>query len=261
MDPIVNVTRDRLDAGEVALGLGIRLARTVDIALAARTSGYDWLFIDMEHGTMSVDDAAQLSVAAQTAGVTPIVRVPGFEHHHATRVLDGGAMGVVFPHVDTPEVGAELISHCRYPPQGKRSVIGGLSQVGFESHPLGEVAPAVNAATLVVLMIESPEGVANADAIAALDGVDVLLVGTNDLCMELGHPGQLDHPEVAAALETVAAACRRHGKHAGLGGVYGGPLLQRYMQMGYRFILGGNDLSMMMRAASEHAAFVRGTPL
>lgn len=261
MQPIENVTRERLDAGEIALGLGIRIARTVEVAKAVKTCGYHWLFIDMEHGTLSVDSAAQLCVAAQDAGITPIVRVPGFEHFHATRVLDGGAQGVVIPHVDTPEEAARLVSQCRYPPLGKRSVVGGLAQTGFSSGPLGEVTKAVNDATLVVLMIESPQAVANADAIAALEGVDVLLVGTNDLSMELGCPGQLDHPDVEAAIETVVAACRKHGKHPGMGGIYGGPLMERYIKKGMRFILAGNDLGLMMGAAKERAQAIAAIDL
>ena len=100
MVEVVNAAKAKLQAGELALGVGLRQARTVDTAKVMKTCGFDWLFIDMEHSAMSVDNVAQMSVAAQDAGVTPIVRVPGFQHFHATRVLDGGAQGIVVPHVD-----------------------------------------------------------------------------------------------------------------------------------------------------------------
>jgi 2-keto-3-deoxy-L-rhamnonate aldolase RhmA len=258
MPSITNVAKARLEAGEVAIGAGIRLARTVDIGKAMKTCGFDWLFIDMEHATLSVDSAAQISVAAQDAGITPVVRVPGYEHFHATRVLDGGAQGIVVPHVDSPEMAARMVSQCRYPPLGHRSVMGGLAQVNFESHPMGELTRAVNDSTLVVLMIESPQALDNVEAIAAVEGVDVLLVGTNDLCMEMGHPGELDHPDVVAAMKRVIGACRKFGKHPGLGGVYAGPLMERYIKMGMRFVLAGNDMSLMMEAARQRSAFVRG---
>jgi len=261
MDPIRNATKARLEAGEVAIGVGLRQARTVDIGKAMKTCGYDWLFIDMEHGSMSVDVAAQMSVAAQDAGITPIVRVPGFQHFHATRVLDAGAQGIVVPHVDTPQVAAQMVSNCRYPPVGHRSVTGALPQVDFRSHALGEMTAALNDTTLLVLMIETPEALENVEAIAATDGVDVLLVGSNDLCMEMGIPGQLDHPDVVTALERVIAACKTHGKHAGLGGVYTPALMERYIRMGMRFVLAGSDLSFMMNAASERASFVRNLDL
>jgi len=258
MIQITNHAKQRLEAGELSLGVGLRQARSVDIGKAMKTAGYDWLFIDMEHNTMDVDMACQISVAAQDAGITPIVRVPGFEHHHATRVLDGGALGIVVPHVDDAATAARMVSNCRYPPVGHRSMTGALAQLDFQSHPFGEVAEAVNAATLLVVMIETPLAVQNADAIAAVPGVDALLIGTNDLCMEMGIPGQFDDDRVADAYRAVVAACQAHGKHAGMGGVYDPGLMQRYIEIGARFILSGSDFAFMMAGARQQAAAVRG---
>lgn len=261
MQRVDNIAKARLDAGEVAIGVGLRQARTVDIGKAMKTCGYDWLFIDMEHNSMSVDMAAQISVAAQDAGITPIVRVPGFQHFHATRVLDSGAQGIVVPHVDDAEVAAQMVSNCRYPPVGHRSITGTLPQVDFESHPPGEVSPMLNDATLLVLMIETPQAVENAHEIAAVDGVDVLLIGASDLCMEMGIPGQIDHPDIVAAFAKVIDACRLNNKHAGFGGVYKQPLIERYIKMGMRFVLAGSDISFMMAAARQQSEFVRGVQI
>ena len=104
-----NMARERLEKGEMSLGVGIRTARTVDIAKMMKTAGYDWLFIDLEHGPMSIDFAATLAVAALDTGISPIVRVPFMQHTMATRVLDSGALGVVMPHVDTPEQAREIV--------------------------------------------------------------------------------------------------------------------------------------------------------
>jgi 2-keto-3-deoxy-L-rhamnonate aldolase RhmA len=257
MITVRNHAKERLEAGELALGVGLRQARTVDIGRIMKTAGYDFVFIDMEHNSMSIDLAAQLSIAAQDAGITPVVRVPGFEHFHATRALDAGAQGIVVPHVDTPEIAARMVSHCRYPPVGHRSVTGALPQVDFRPAPLGEATAAIDAATLLILMLETPEAIDNVEAIAAVPGFDVLLVGTNDLCMEMGIPGQFDHPRVGEALERIVGACRANGKHAGLGGVYDPPLMQRYLAMGFRLVLAGSDLSFMLAAAKERAAAVR----
>src|SRR5690606_6768280 len=125
-----------------------------------------------EHSAIDIDSAANVSVAAQDAGITPIVRVPGFEHHHATRVLDGGAQGIVVPHVDDVETARRMVRNVRYPPLGHRSLYGGVPQAAFEAHPQGELMAAVNRATFLVLMIESPEAVQRADEIAAVEGVD-----------------------------------------------------------------------------------------
>ena len=254
---VTNVMLDRLQAGELAIGVGLRQARTVDIGKAMKTAGFDWLFIDMEHSTMDVDTAVQISVAAQSAGIAPIVRVPGFQHFHASRVLDGGAQGIVVPHVDTADTAREMVANCKYPPIGRRSVQGAQPVLDFQTRPMAEATTAVNAATALVVMLETPEAIANADSIAAVAGVDALLIGTNDLCMEMGIPGQVGDPKVAEAYEAVVAACRAHGKHAGMGGVYDPPLMQKYIRMGARLILGGNDLSLLVAAGRERISVLR----
>ena len=258
---ISNTAKNRLESGELALGIGLRQARTADIGKIMKTCGYDWLFIDMEHNSMSIDTAAQISVAAQDAGIAPIVRVPGFQHFHASRALDGGAQGVVVPHVDTAEVAAEMVSNCKYPPVGRRSVTGRLPQVNFEAHPQDEVTRSVNNATLVVVMVETPTAVENVEAIAAVPGVDSVLVGTNDLCTEMGIPGAVGDARIQEIMERVVAACRAHGKHPGLGGVYEPPLMERYIRMGMRLVLCGSDLTMMMAAAQERSGRIRSISL
>lgn len=258
---IRNVAKERLLRGELAIGIGLRQARTVDIAKIMKTAGFDWLFIDQEHSSMSLDDAAQVSCAAQDVGITPIVRVPGFEHYHAAKALDGGAQGIVVPHVDTAGVAAAMVQHCRYPPIGKRSVTGSLPQIDFASLPLGEAAKAVNDSSLLILMIETGEAVANAEKIAATPGVDVLLVGANDLSMELGIPGELDHPRMIDALEKIVAACKANGIYPGLGGIYQPTLIERCVAMGFRMILTGSDLSLMLGAGKTKTAEIRALPV
>src|SRR5690349_19865662 len=188
-DPI-NSVKQRLAAGQAAIGFSIRQSRTVDVAQIAKTCGYDWLFIDMEHGALDLETAAQISIAALGVGIAPIVRVPGFEHHHATRVLDAGALGVVVPHVDTPEQARRIADQCLFPPQGHRSIAGAQPQLAFETMPIAQAMAKANAATLLVVMIETEQAVANADAIAAVAGIDVLLIGSNDPCADRGIPGQ-----------------------------------------------------------------------
>src|SRR5437899_1513066 len=181
-----NLAKQRLKEGRLALGLGVRQARTVDIASAAATCGFDWLFIDMEHNAMSVDAAAQIAAAAPAMGVTPIVRVPGHEHYHATRLLDNGAQGIVPPHVDDADQARRIAEACLYPPLGKRSIPGLQPQLAFKPIAPAEATRLVNEQILVVVMLESPRAIENAEEIAAVPGVDVLLIGTSDLCGELG---------------------------------------------------------------------------
>ncbi len=255
---IPNRVRERLNAGELCLGMGLRQARTVDIGRILAACGYDFAFLDMEHNTMGIDTAAQIAVACHDAGVTPLVRVPGYEHYLATRLLDAGAMGIVFPHVDTAEHARQLVASCKYPPVGHRSLGGPMAQLGFRPYSRAESSAAVNRETVLVMMLETPEAIENADAIAAVPGVDVLLIGTNDLTLEMGIPGKYDEPAVMRAYQTVVAACKKHGKHPGMGGIYDHPTMEKYVNAGARFILCGSDVSFLMAAGQARADFVRG---
>src|SRR5712671_6977821 len=231
---VKNAARERLDAGELALGVILRQARTVDIAPIMKSCGYDWLFLDLEHNSMDLDTAVQIAVAALGAGIAPVARVPAGQLWMATRFLDGGGLGagiapvarvpagqlwmatrfldggglgVVVPHVDAPEEAHKIAQALRYPPQGHRSVAGGLPHFGYAKVGLAETCAAINAATLVVVMLETPTAIANAAAIAAVPGIDSLLIGTNDLAMELGIPGSFGEDRIVAAYQAVCDAC------------------------------------------------------
>lgn len=252
-----NAARERLDAGELALGVILRQARTVDIAPIMQSCGYDWLFLDLEHNSMDLDTAVQIAVAALGAGIAPVARVPAGQLWMATRFLDGGGLGIVVPHVDTQEEARRIAQALRYPPVGHRSVAGGLPHLGYAKVGLAETCEAINAATLVVVMLETPTAIANAAAIAAVPGIDALLIGTNDLAMELGIPGNFADERIVAAYQGVCDACRAHGKFAGVGGIADEALLRRYIGMGVRLVLPGSDLSFMAAAATERAAAMR----
>ena len=253
-----NHTRRQLEAGKTAIGMGLRLARTVDIATIGKTCGYDWLFIDCEHNSMTLDMAVQISVTANACGISPIVRVPQGQLDMATRVLDGGAYGIVMPHVDTPEEAKAIADRLRYPPVGHRSIGGTMPQLAFAQMPPDQSTKIVNDNLLVVVMLESPLAIRNADAIAAVPGIDVLLIGTSDLTLEMRLPGQLMHPDVVSAYQTVIDACARHKKWAGMGGVYTDEGLTRYISMGVKMILAGNDMPFLMQAATAREKHLRG---
>ncbi|MDQ3559825.1 MAG: aldolase/citrate lyase family protein [Pseudomonadota bacterium] len=257
--PVVrNIAKQRLAEGRLVLGLGLRQARTVDIGMIARSCGFDYLFLDCEHNAMDLGVAADISVAALGQGVTPIVRVPGKEPFHSVRVLDNGAQGVVVPHVDSAEEARAIAANLRYPPAGHRSISRASPLVGFDTVPLEDFMREANDETLVVVMLESPAAITQAGAIAAVPGIDVLLIGTNDLCAEMGIHGQFGHERVAEAYAEMIRACRVHGKHAGMAGVREDELMQRYIGMGARFILAGVDLPLMMEAGKARTKFLRG---
>jgi 2-keto-3-deoxy-L-rhamnonate aldolase RhmA len=254
---ITNPAKERLKRGELAIGVGVRGVRGVEIARLMKTAGFDFLFIDLEHGATSTETAYQISVAALDAGVAPLVRVPHGELAMGTRCLDAGGLGVVIPHVDTEQQARAMVDAFRFTPLGHRSIGGAYPQFGFAAVPPKELVGALNDATLVVAMIETPLAVENAEKIAAVPGIDVLLMGTNDLCLEMGIPGQLDDARVVRAMDTVIAACKKHGKWPGLGGVYRRELVKPYIERGMRLVLAGNDISLLLSAAQEQAGFVR----
>ena len=253
----VNAAKARLLKNELSIGIGIRLVRNVDVIKVMKAAGFDWLFLDLEHGSMSIETACEISIAAQDSGIAPIVRVPYGELAMATRVLDGGALGIVIPHVDTAEEAKEIADRLRYPPRGHRSVGGGQAQFDYAPMPLGEMTKQSDDNTLITVMIETPKGVENAEAIAAVPGIDCLLMGSSDLSMEMGIPGDTGNPRIQAAVDTVVAACKKHGKWPGMGGAYSEELLKLYTGKGMRFILAGNDLPMLTGAARAHQAKVR----
>lgn len=254
----VNHAKQRLGAGQLALGFGVHHLRGAATGMIAAASGFDWLFIDMEHGAMSVHDAAQISIAALSQGITPIVRCCKDALHEGTRALDNGAMGVVVPHVDTAEEARAVVAAYRFPPVGHRSWGGPPFAYGLHAPNPAEAQRELNRDILIACMIETPAAVAAAAAIAAVPGVDSLLIGTSDLTAAMGIPGQIGHPDVRAAYETVARACRAHGKTLGMGGVYDETHAATYIGLGARFILSGNDHSLLMAAATARSRFLRG---
>jgi 2-keto-3-deoxy-L-rhamnonate aldolase RhmA len=261
MEAIPNYTKRQLASGKVALGMGLRQARTVDIAAIGKKCGFEWLFIDMEHSSLDVDTAAQIATAALPVGITPIVRVPGKEHHHASRLLDSGAQGIVVPHVDTVEEAQQAVSYCKFPPLGHRSIAGLQPLFGFNTIPPSDFARMANDETLVIVMLETPAAIAKADAIAAVPGVDVVLIGTNDLTAEMGISGQYADSRVEDAYRSVIAACKKHGKHPGMGGVYETKLMEKYIKFGMRFILSGSDTSFLIAGGTERAKFLHNVAL
>lgn len=252
-----NAVLEKLRAGKAVFGLAARMVRSGEIAKIAKATGHDWLFIDMEHSPIDLETAVEISIAAIDTGITPIVRVPGHEQFHASRVLDGGAMGIVVPHVNTAEEAKRAVSNVRFPPVGHRSAMGGYAQLGFDNIPIKDATEFMNAHTLLAVMIETPEAVENVEAIAAVDGIDVIHVGSNDLLMEMGMPGQFASTELERAAKRVIDAAKAHGRFPGIGGIRDPELATKYVRMGSRFMTTHSDLAFLMEAASRRTKLLR----
>ena len=253
-----NVARERMETGEPALGVGVRLSRSVEIARIMRRAGYHWLFMDMEHGAMSLETAAQISITALDNGITPMVRIPKGAFSMATRMMDNGALGIVVPSVNNADEANEIVRQLRYPPEGLRSISSNVPQFDYVGVQVDVLVATLNRLNLIVVMIETENGLANMDAIAAVEGVDVLLIGTNDLCANLGIAGQFTHPRVEAAYVDLLAACNKHGKWAGVAGIRSPEVMRRHIDAGVRLVLAGTDLTLMAQAATQQAKSLLG---
>ncbi len=253
-----NHMKEKLARDEVVASMTVRFARSIEIAQVAKTAGFDTLYVDMEHNTLSIDTVCQICISAQQIGITPLVRVPANTPDYICRVLDGGAMGVITPHIRSAAEARAMVKLVKFPPLGERSAGGALSHYQYRSFPITETNAAMNDATSLVVMLETVAALENVEEIIATDGVDMLLVGSNDLCGEMGISGQYDHPRLAAAFERAIAAARKVGKHVGVGGVAArDDLMTKFVRMGARYVSTGTDLSFLIAACAQKAKFVR----
>ena len=253
-----DASTDRLRAcwreDRLALCMGIRQARTPDIAQIVAACGFDALYVDMEHSPVSLETTSALCIAASGAGITPLVRVPALDGGFIGRVLDGGARGVIVPHVERVEHAEAIVRQAKFPPLGKRSVMGAGPPTAYRTMALAETNR-VAGDIVVVAMLETPAGIDAAMDIAAVPGLDMLLIGTNDLCTELGVPGQIREPRILDAYRRVGGACKAHDRVLGIGGIRGDLELQRELfALGARFVIAGNDVSYLAAAAREDAS-------
>jgi 4-hydroxy-2-oxoheptanedioate aldolase len=259
-DILRNHVKEKLARGEVVACMTVRLVRGVEIARIAKTAGFDSLYVDMEHSSFSLETTSQICIAALEIGITPFVRVPGVAE--VARTLDAGALGIIAPHVQSADEAREYVKAAKYPPLGDRSNAGALPHLQYRSFPAAEAYAAVDAATMVIVQFESDQAIENADAIVAVPGVDMVLIGTNDLLADWGLPGQFEHPRVREAYAKTIAACRRHGKHVAVGGLATRPLLAaEFVRMGARFVSTGTDLGFLLAACAAKAKEVQDIDL
>jgi 2-keto-3-deoxy-L-rhamnonate aldolase RhmA len=253
-----NNVREKLARGEVVSSMTVRLVRGIEIVRIAKTAGFDSIYVDVEHSSFSLDTTGQICMAALEMGIAPFVRVPANTPEYISRALDGGALGVIAPHIRSAEEARAVVRAAKFPPFGERGVSGGLPHLQFRTFPQDEAYAALNDATMVIVQFETAAAVAQAEEIVAVEGVDMVLMGTNDLLADLGLPGQFEHPKVRDAYARTIAACRKHGKHVGVGGLSSRPkLVAEFVQMGARYVSTGTDLGFLLAAATERANQVR----
>ena len=239
--------RRRVLAGEPTIGAFVNLGSLAAAELVAR-AGYDWVIVDLEHGMGTLSELHAQLLAVQATPTSAIVRVPSAERLNVGRALDLGADGLMIPRMEGPAEARETLTWMRFPPAGIRGVALPNRGGGYGSLTHAELAERVNAAVIGVFQVESPAAVEAADELAAIDGVDVLFVGPADLSHAMGIPGRFDEPSFVAALDRVVAACRAHGKSAGIL-LRDGAAVQASHAQGFTFLGVGSDASFVVAGA------------
>lgn len=245
-----NPVKAALAAGEPQVGSWLAFGNVHTSRLMART-GFPWLTVDMEHSPIDWSTAADMFGAIADAGCVPLARVPRGDHDLIKRVLDAGAMGIVVPMVDTVDQARDAIAAAKYPPEGNRSVGGGLHVLNFEATPMDYYQQA-NDEILVILQTESPTGVENAEEIYALPGVDGIFVGPNDLKFQMREPdGTFPTPdEHEEMMQRVLAAGKTTGTPVGLH-VMSVEDVKRRIDEGWQFIAMGSEMKAMVSCAEN----------
>lgn len=257
MDMPVNTFKQRLLAGEAQVGLWLGLADPYCAELAAN-AGFDWLLIDGEHAPNDLRSLLGQLQAMAPYPAQPIIRPPIGDPVLIKQLLDIGVQTLLVPMVDSAAQAAELVRAMRYPPFGIRGVGSALARASRWNSIPGYLDKADEQMCLLV-QIENLDGLANLDAIAAVEGVDGVFIGPADLSAAMGHRGNPGHPEVQAAIEDAITRIRRAGKAVGILSA-DEALARRYLELGCSFVAVGVDTSLLMKALQGLAGRFKGTP-
>jgi len=205
-----NHMKEKLRAGEPAFGVSVMIPSPQIVEMIG-AAGFDWVLLDCEHGTLTLESVELMAMAAEACGITAIARPVTRSPEHILQVLDRGVMGVQVPHVNTAEDARKVVAAVKYHPLGSRGLAAGTRAAVYDSHgTLAEYVKAANDATLIAIQIEEEAAVRNLDALLKVDDIDVYFVGPSDLSQSMGHPGNPKAPAVAQAIDasfrrTVAA--------------------------------------------------------
>jgi 2-dehydro-3-deoxyglucarate aldolase/4-hydroxy-2-oxoheptanedioate aldolase len=247
--------RDKLRAGKIVLGAGITLSDpTVTEAIAPSV---DFVWIDLEHNAMTTESMLRHLIAARAGGCASIVRIPSNDVGWVKRVLDSGAEGIILPRSYSAREVAAFVSACRYPPQGTRG-FGPRRPMQYGRLEQQAYLQQANRDVFVVVQVETVELVAELDEVLAIEGLDSLVLGPQDLSGSMGRLGDTTHPDVVAAMTTVATKARRAGKFIGSGLGANPAFAKLLIDCGVQWLQAGNDFEFMIRACDQTFAAIRG---
>jgi 2-keto-3-deoxy-L-rhamnonate aldolase RhmA len=210
-----NRMKEKLRAGEPVFGVSVMIPSPQIVEMIA-AAGFDWVLLDCEHGTLTIESVELMAMAAEASGITAIARPVSRSAEHILQVLDRGVMGVQVPHVNTAEDAREVLAAVKYHPVGRRGLAAGTRAAVYDAHgTLADYVKTANEATLIAIQLEEQAAIGNIDELLKVDGIDVFFIGPSDLSQSMGHPGNPRAPAVAQAIETSFAKMRAAGRTPG----------------------------------------------
>jgi 2-keto-3-deoxy-L-rhamnonate aldolase RhmA len=247
-----NEVKRKLTRGEFVFGTMIKEMLTGGIVDVLELAGFDYFVIDMEHARYDMPIINELLQYARKSAVTGIVRVPELNYANVAKALDMGAEGIWVPHVDTEKEAALLVQYAKYPPEGKR----GAAVPVFRWKEMQQAeSPAAyykgcNDEVLLIAQIESARAIGNVEKIASVDGIDVCMMGTNDLSLDMGYPGQGSHPDIKNAIQQVVDACKTSNIASGTH-IASLETIRYWMGQGMRMLTYAYETNMIMEKGKE----------
>jgi len=253
---LVNTTREKLARGETVLGSGLQCYRSTEIPRTYAAAGFDYVFLDMEHGSFDLETVQDMIRSSAEAGITPIVRVGELLYSLVARLLDSGAQGIILPRVEDPAILREALSWMRFPPEGKRGYGVNPTMVRYEARSFPEIIEHQNRNTLAVVQFETRTAMERADDLLSLPGVNIAMVGPADLSISLGVQGQFENSQLVSMVDALIEKCKQHGVVPGIQ-TRGLAMSKFWAERGMRFIGTGAEHAMLLEKAKETVAQLR----
>ncbi|PYT14295.1 MAG: aldolase [Acidobacteria bacterium] len=254
----VNSVKKALKERKVQIGCGFGQLRSPEVARILAAAGFDWTFLDAEHGGFHIETLQDICRAAVTTGVAPIVRVADMQYALVARALDCGAQGIIFPRVESPEMLDRAVSWTKFPPLGIRGCGIAPTHIEYERATLPEIIEHMNENVMVVLQIETRLAAQLRNELLSVPGIDAVMVGPVDLSISLGVPGDFQHPKMVDAMEQIRDSCIQHGVAPGTQ-TRTLALAKFWKERGMLFLGCGSETGFLMEKASEIATALKAS--
>jgi 2-keto-3-deoxy-L-rhamnonate aldolase RhmA len=246
----INETKRRLKRGEVVAGVALQQLRSTELPRLLGAAGFDYIFIDAEHGGFNLETMQDMVKAAVQAGITPFIRVAELHYSLVARALDIGAQGIIMPRVEDPELLRTAIGWTRFPPLGTRGFGITASQISYRSASMVEIMDYANRETMNIVQFESVEALERSDELLAVAGIDVAMIGPADLSISMGVPGEFDHPRLIGAIERFIGDCQRHGVIPGIH-CRSTEMAKPWIAKGMKLVGCGSEITMLIERAQS----------